>query len=483
MFLIENGILKEYKGSGGDVIVPEGVKRIGHSAFQDCTALTGIALPEGVERIETRAFSGCTALRTVILPEGLREIWRSAFSGCTALASMDLPESLADIDDWAFYGCRGLTRIALPEGVTAVPFGCFGDCERLTTVRLPDGLTEIAMRAFAGCVSLRDLRVPPELERVGYKAFDGCRGLADEKGFLIIRGELHEYFGPREAAEIPEGVTRIARDAFPPGSTPLWVRVPSSVQHVDPEAFPEGDALVLLVRRWSADLTRAVADCRVLAVVTEEPALVPEKYRRALRIGRAFAPDSSPDTPEAREDLAWLARYSANLRRDAFELPELLRFLCSRKLIRPGSVDAYLEEARAQNNPELISLLLSYQSELGMASMEKAREQKQRREDAALEARAARAARDLKEGVKGLTFAVVGPKELIGSNTPLWRTLKRLLKARGARLSPVVTPSVDYLVTVDAAADPVKREKAVELGVSLLPWSEFCALIGLQGKK
>ena len=47
-FEIENGILKKYKGDGGDVILPEGITEIGERAFHLCQTLTAITIPEGV---------------------------------------------------------------------------------------------------------------------------------------------------------------------------------------------------------------------------------------------------------------------------------------------------------------------------------------------------------------------------------------------------------------------------------------------------
>lgn len=32
-FVIENGVLKEYRGFGGDVVIPDGVTTIGDGAF------------------------------------------------------------------------------------------------------------------------------------------------------------------------------------------------------------------------------------------------------------------------------------------------------------------------------------------------------------------------------------------------------------------------------------------------------------------
>ena len=35
-FVIENGVLKKYVGSGGDVVIPEEVTAIGNGAFSGC---------------------------------------------------------------------------------------------------------------------------------------------------------------------------------------------------------------------------------------------------------------------------------------------------------------------------------------------------------------------------------------------------------------------------------------------------------------
>lgn len=39
-FVIENGVLKEYQGNGGDVVIPAGVTEIGAVAFSMCKNLT-----------------------------------------------------------------------------------------------------------------------------------------------------------------------------------------------------------------------------------------------------------------------------------------------------------------------------------------------------------------------------------------------------------------------------------------------------------
>ena len=41
-FEIEEGVLVEYRGQGGDVIIPSGVTAIGDEAFWLCSALTSV---------------------------------------------------------------------------------------------------------------------------------------------------------------------------------------------------------------------------------------------------------------------------------------------------------------------------------------------------------------------------------------------------------------------------------------------------------
>ena len=57
-FEIENGVLKKYTGSGGNVVIPDGVTTIGDYAFWNCSSLASITLPDSVTTIGNWAFSG-----------------------------------------------------------------------------------------------------------------------------------------------------------------------------------------------------------------------------------------------------------------------------------------------------------------------------------------------------------------------------------------------------------------------------------------
>ena len=67
-FLIEDGVLVDYCGQGGDVRIPDGVTAIGVNAFRSCEGLRSVVIPAGVARIERDAFARCRALTHVCLP-------------------------------------------------------------------------------------------------------------------------------------------------------------------------------------------------------------------------------------------------------------------------------------------------------------------------------------------------------------------------------------------------------------------------------
>ena len=79
-FIIENGVLKKYVGSGGDVVIPEDVKCIGDHAFGGCHDLTGVVIPASVTHIGQWAFASCRSLVNAEVPYGMKSIGDYAFA-------------------------------------------------------------------------------------------------------------------------------------------------------------------------------------------------------------------------------------------------------------------------------------------------------------------------------------------------------------------------------------------------------------------
>ncbi len=125
-FIIENGVLTKYTGPGGDVVIPEGVTKIGNWAFNSCMRLTSVNIPKSVTVIGRQAFSDC-GLMSVTIPENVREIGESAFRSCCRLKCVTLPKNVTKIGDLAFGNCEGLKNVTILGRVEKIEKHIFED--------------------------------------------------------------------------------------------------------------------------------------------------------------------------------------------------------------------------------------------------------------------------------------------------------------------------------------------------------------------
>lgn len=132
-FLIIDGHLFKYTGNSSVVTVPENVKAIETTAFRpfmiDSHNLTQVILPEGLERIGDGAFAERQALAAISFPQGLKTIGSDAFFGC-GLKELVLPESLEEIGNNAFRKISA-TEIKIPKAVRSIGDSAFSECKML----------------------------------------------------------------------------------------------------------------------------------------------------------------------------------------------------------------------------------------------------------------------------------------------------------------------------------------------------------------
>lgn len=80
--IVGDGIVLAYKGSGGVVSIPSGVKQIGAEVFRNNNSVTGVILPDSVEVIGEAAFENCSNLTSIEGGNNVKEVRDRAYAGC-----------------------------------------------------------------------------------------------------------------------------------------------------------------------------------------------------------------------------------------------------------------------------------------------------------------------------------------------------------------------------------------------------------------
>lgn len=105
-----------------EVIIPEGIVKIGSSAFFNCRMLGyDLVIPSSVLTIESNAFGQCDGIRNITFATsnsyGLgTSIKDGAFSDCSGLEGLTISSSVYSIEKGAFERCYGLEFLLVEEG-------------------------------------------------------------------------------------------------------------------------------------------------------------------------------------------------------------------------------------------------------------------------------------------------------------------------------------------------------------------------------
>lgn len=213
-FVIQDGELICYLGDAADIVVPDGVHRIGMGAFIERKNLRSVILPKSLNWIGQSAFAHCENLKSIVIPASVTFIDKCAFSnsGLEEIAIEGKPE----IRLWAFDGTpwkaneykqngalirdnvllsvnpdlteytipsdviiigrdafknSKIKELDIPKGVTKLDICAFSYSE-LERISLPDTLRVIESYAFSNCEKLNELTIPKSVTDIERRAFE-----------------------------------------------------------------------------------------------------------------------------------------------------------------------------------------------------------------------------------------------------------------------------------------------------------------------
>ena len=107
-------------------------------------------------------------LKEVVLEEGVEKIGDQSFYNCYNLNKIELPSTLKSIGGGAFYGCLGLTEITLPENLEEIQGG-FNPTFAYTGIKklvIPDNVTYIDSWSLLMMPKLEELYYGNRMETI-----------------------------------------------------------------------------------------------------------------------------------------------------------------------------------------------------------------------------------------------------------------------------------------------------------------------------
>ena len=138
-----------------EVVISEGITRIGHYAFYYCKNLKTIAIPSTVTSIGGDVFSICSSLESITVdsnnPAYSNDEYGVLFNKDKtrlvkypqngAQTEYTVPSTVETIGYEAFFSCNTLKKIVLNDGVTTISYGAFVGCGKLESLTIPTTVT------------------------------------------------------------------------------------------------------------------------------------------------------------------------------------------------------------------------------------------------------------------------------------------------------------------------------------------------------
>ncbi len=298
---IENGVLKRYFGNERNLLLPDGITKIGYGAFRDNVFLEDVYIPDGVEVLDGGVFRGCESLINVRIPDSLTKI-EYDFDGCDNLlfnlhndvsylgneknpylilfevknkniTKCDIHPDTKIIRTVSLCDCKSLNNIHIPNNVEIIgdcPFpksllsitvgqynlnfssldGNLYNADKSKLIQyaigktddcfeIPNSVTEIGDNAFEDS-SLKTVIIPDSVTSIGSSAFSGCDSLTSvtiPDSVTSIGSSAFSGCDSLTSVTIPDSVTDINWSAFSGCTSLTSITIPHSVTYIGERAF------------------------------------------------------------------------------------------------------------------------------------------------------------------------------------------------------------------------------------------------------
>lgn len=277
---IQDGVLLGYYGTGGDIVIPNTVTKIGDEAFKGNKKVTGVTIPGSVVDIGNNAFEACENLKKVAFtnPGEARNnllIRLSAFKDCTKLTDVEIPARVKQIVGNIFKGCTSLMEIKVNDNnpyyfaqdgvlfgpalveyspkyddnyvLLAYPAGRQGEYTIPSKVNGKE-IDQIWTSGFEGAASLTDITIPASIGRLGTAAFEstGLTHVTIPDTVQQVDPAVFQNCTSLVSVKLPNGITEIDQYLFANCISLQHVDMPGTITKINIYAFHNCTSLTSL---------------------------------------------------------------------------------------------------------------------------------------------------------------------------------------------------------------------------------------------
>ncbi len=189
-----------------DIVVPDGVTRIGRDAF-------GNLMLYPYEREDGSMYDIADVGFTITLPETVETIEEYAFSNLSALTGINIPDSVTEIGDMAFFNCLHLQSLSLGENVKKIGDRAFLNCKRMEELTVSCKNAQIGEDAF-GVVFDTTECVKAETSEEVFEQFKEMLETEPDFFDILLFNRLDNFFGSMDYLKPDEFAVEEKVDAY-----------------------------------------------------------------------------------------------------------------------------------------------------------------------------------------------------------------------------------------------------------------------------
>ena len=196
-----------------DIVIPDSVKKIGQSAFSNCSGLKKVKLGKSVSAIGLDCFSQCQSLTEIFIPKTVKSAGY-AFEN-SGLEKITFEDGTDTILSHICASAKKLRKPVIPEGVETIEEGAFTNCESLNECLLPESLTTMGMYVFSNCKNLKEIVIPSNVIHTNY-SFDnsGVETMIFKEGMEAVPQRIAINAKNLKTVYLPDSVSKIGNSAF-----------------------------------------------------------------------------------------------------------------------------------------------------------------------------------------------------------------------------------------------------------------------------